>query len=194
MINGFTVVICFIATIYITSAVYADIFKYTDDSNAVCITNNLDSVPKKFRSSVKITKEDVLPSQQKLLPEVQQRTTDPPPASTQLQPQSEPQKESRDMSAEARKKYMKTGLVLTGIVAGYFILTWLTGSLGFPRIGMSAFLLIVLAGGVYLYNLYIKEMSATFSNLRKDALGMKKNIETRENKTEQMLNKLPGVE
>lgn len=194
MINGFKVLLCFIATLDITSAAYADIYKYTDDSNAVCITNNLDSVPKKFRSSVKVIREDVLPVQQKLLPEVQQRTTDPPPAKTQLLSQSEPQKENHPVAAETREKYLNTGLVLAGIVGGYFLLSRLSGSLGFPKIGVIAFLFLVLIGGVYLYNLYLKEMSAAFSDLRKDALGMKKNVETRENKTEQMLNKLPESE
>lgn len=192
--NGSTLLFIVITKCYMLSNAYADIYKYTDDSNAVCITNNLDSVPKKFRSSVKITKEDVLPSQQKLLPEVQQRTTDPPPANTHLMTQSEPQKENHAVSAEKQGKYINTALVLAGIVAGYFILKRLTGSLGFPRMGMIAFLFLVLTGGVYLYNLYLKEMSAVFSDLRKNALGMKKNVETRENKAEQMLNKLPESE
>lgn len=179
---------------YILSNAYADIFTYINNSHVVCITNNLDSVPKEFRSSVKVTKEEVSPEQQKLLPEVQQRTTDPPPANHQLQPLCDQRSENHHVAPENRVKYINTALVFAGIVGSYFLLSHLAGSLGFPRIGMIAFLLLVLTGGVYLYNLYLQEMSSAFRNLRKYALGMKKNVEARKNKTEQMLKKLPEAE
>lgn len=180
--------------LFVTSVAYADMYKYVDDTGSVVITNSIESVPKKYRTSMKVIKEEIPLSQQKLLPEVQKRKTDPTPSTQSIQTQRELQKESQGITADSREKYINTGFVLVAIIAGYFIMTRLTGSLGFTKIGMIAFLFLVLTGGVYLYNLYLKEMSAAFSVLRKDALGMKKNIETRENKTEQMLNKLPGVE
>jgi hypothetical protein len=45
-----------------------------------------------------------------------------------------------------------------------------------------------------LYNLYSKEMSAAFSDIRRNAFFRKKNVETKENKPEQMLKKLPEAE
>lgn len=180
--------------LFVTSVAYADMYKYVDDTGSVVITNSIESVPKKYRTSMKVIKEEIPLSQQKLLPEVQKRKTDPTPSTQSVQTQRELQKESQGITADSREKYINTGFVLAAIIVGYFIMTRLTGSLGFPRMGMIAFLLLVLTGGVYLYNLYIKEMSATFSKLRKDALGMKMNVETRESKTEQMLNKLPEAE
>ena len=79
-------------------------------------------------------------------------------------------------------------------MAGYFLLTRLAGSLGFPRIGTVIFLGVLLVGGVYLYGMYINEMRTVFDNLRNDAQIIKKNVETREQKTDQMLKKLPEAE
>ena len=178
----------------IVSPVGADMYKYVDDAGSVTITNNIDSVPKKYRASMKVVKEETPLSQQKLLPEIQKRKIDPTPSFQTAQPQSQLQKESSETTADKREQYINTGLVIAGLIAGYFILIRLTGSLGFPGTGMVAFVLLVLTSGAYLYKLYIQEMSATFTNLHKDAIGMKKNVETRENKTEQMLKKMPEAE
>lgn len=171
----------------------AELYKYVNDSGVPVITDQLETVPQKYRARMRVIKEDIPPAQQKLLPEVERRTTDPPPSAA-VQPQNTRQNENLGITAPDRNIYINTGLVLAGIVGCYFLLTRLCGSLGFPKIGMAAFLVIVLIGGVYLYNLFLKEMSSTFSDLRKDALGMKKNVETRENKTGQLLKNLPEAE
>lgn len=170
----------------------ADIYKYTDDSGSVCMTNTLNSVPKKYRSSMTVIKEES-PAQKTLLPQVQKRNSDPLPY-VAPQAQQAVEQEVKSDPVQNRQKYVRTGLIVAGIIAGYFLLTRLMGTLGFPRIGTLLFLALALVGGVYLYGLYIKEMKEVFGTLRKDAHNIKKNVESRESKTEQMLKKLPEAE
>lgn len=40
--------------------VHADFYKYTDNTGAVCISNTLDAVPKQYRSTMKIVRDDSL--------------------------------------------------------------------------------------------------------------------------------------
>jgi hypothetical protein len=165
----------------------ADMYKYTDDSGSVCMTNSLESVPKKYRGTMTVIREEK-PTQKKLLPEVQKRTTDP-------LPQAAPEPQSAVTSAPAtdtggnNRRNVTTALLAGGIVAGFFLLRWLGSAVGAPRTGLLLFLVLSLAGCVYLYNLYIVEMRSMFSGLRKDALNMKSNVESRQNKTDQMLKK-----
>lgn len=175
------------------SVALADIYKYTDDSGSVCITNTLQNVPKKFRSSMSVVKEDA-PVQKKLLPEVQKRTTDPVPSVQPAIHQKEQQNHAVPVPPDNRQKYINTALVIAGLVAVYFVLGKIFEYIGFQKVGIALFLLTVLLGGVYLYGLYIQEMSAIFGALRKDAHGIKKNVETRDLKTDQMLKQLDEKE
>ncbi len=172
--------------------VYADIYKYTDDTGSVCITNSLEKVPKRFRSSMTVVKEDVLQQsqQKKMLPEAQKRTTDPVSAPQGAQVQTEPQNEVQPLNNDSRKKFINTAAIIAGLVAIYFILGKISEYIGFQRVGTVLFLMIVLTGGVYLYGMYIKELSAVYASLRKDAQGVRQNVETRDLKTDQMLKQL----
>jgi hypothetical protein len=122
---------------------YADIYKYTDDSGSVCITNSLQNVPKKFRSSLFVVKEDV-PVQKKLLPEVQKVTTDPAPPVQSFMPQNEPQNQAFPIKPDNRRRNINTALVISGLTAVYFILGKVTDCIGFRRVGTVMFLTIVL--------------------------------------------------
>lgn len=159
-------------------------YKYTDDSGTVCLTNNLESVPKKFRSKMAIIKEDV-PKPAKPPPEAQKREryADPGSAVTNEQASSEIKK----TALEDKSRYIRTALIVVGVIAGFFILRWLGNTLGFPGVGTLLFLLVTLLGGIYLYRMYVSELSNVFGTLKKDAMNIRKNVETREQKTDQLL-------
>lgn len=175
--------------VFISSAAFADIYKYTDDSGSITITNSLQSVPKKFRSSMTMVKEDV-PVQKKLLPEVERRTTDPASAVQAVMPQIKEQNNALPLSSGDRKKYINTAVVIAGLVALYFLLGRVSHIIGFRRAWTALFLLLVLTGGVYLYGMYIQELRVVFGTLRRDALNIKKNVETRDQKTDQLLKQI----
>lgn len=171
--------------------VQADMYRYTDDSGSVCMTNKLDSVPKKFRKTMTVLKEE-LPAQQKMLPEVQKIDRDPAPYIAQGA--KEDPAASSAPPIDNRAKYARTSLVLAGIIATYFLLTKVAGAVGFRRLGTVFFLGVVLLGGVYLYGLYVNEIGKVFDSLSNDAKNIKKNVESREQKTDQMLKKMPEAE
>lgn len=163
-------------------------YKYQDESGAVSITNSLESVPKKYRKGMTVIKEDS-PYQNKLLP------TPPPKSPEQLRQSEEPAKPivqpAIEVTSSNRPKHIRVALIVTGLVLAGFVITRLSGSLGFPRLGMLVFLVIMIAGGVYLYGMYISELKSVFNGLRGNALSIKKNVETREQKTDNMLKQMP---
>lgn len=170
---------------------HADMYKYHDESGAVCITNSLDAVPKKFRKGMTVVKEDQ-PKQEKLLA--------PLPANVPAQKrEGDPQVQKSEQQAAAsaavaqsmsRAKYVRTALIIVAMIGACFVMGRLTSSLGAPRMGTVLFLTVVLTGGVYLYGMYVQELRTVFNGLRKDALNVKRNVETREHKTESMLKEI----
>lgn len=182
----FSAIVVFLLIIFALPLCYADMYRYTDDSGSVCITNSLESVPKKYRKAMTVVKEESA-SPKKLLPEVQKRTTDPLPQAGAHQ--SAIQEETSLQPVDNRPKYIRTALVVAAVVASFFLLGWIGRAIGAPRTGTLLFLLFTLVGGVYLYRLYVKELHTVFSSLRKDAINIKKNVETREQKTDQIMKK-----
>ena len=160
-----------------STAASADMYKYTDDSGAVCMTNSLESVPKKFRPKMTIIKEDA-PKPAKLLPEDKKRDRDPEPVPVVRNEQVSA--EAKHTGVEDKGRYVRTAVVAVGVIAGFFLLRWLGRTLGFPGVGTLLFLLVTLLSGVYIYRMYINELSNVFGTLKKDAMNIRKNVETRE--------------
>lgn len=159
-------------------------YKYTDDKGVVCMTNSLESVPKKFRSKMTIIKDDV-PKPAKHMPEAQNLDRDPEPVAEVRSEQSSGKAKQQAFAVKSR--YIHTALVVVGVIAGFFILRWLGNTLGLPGVGKILFLLVILLGGVYLYRLYIAELNTVFGSMKKDATNIRKNVETREQKTDQLM-------
>ena len=133
---------------------------------------------------------DEVPVQKKLLPEVERRTTDPTPTVQAVTPQIGEKSNPLPLSSGNRKKYINTAVVIVGLFAVYFILGRIFHIIGFRKAGTALFLLLVLTGGVLLYGMYVQELRAVFGTLRKDANNIKKNVETRDLKTDQMLKQI----
>lgn len=173
---------------------FADMYKYQDESGAVCITNSLDSVPKQFRKSMAVVREEV-PKQENLLAPLpakapaRARKSD----SQLLQGAAGVRQDATIQSTTqdgARTKHIKTALIVVAMICACFILSRLSSTLGAPRLGTVMFLAIMLAGGVYLYGMYVQELRSVFNGLRKDAFKIKNNVETREHKTDNMLKEI----
>jgi hypothetical protein len=174
-------------------------YSYIDKDGSVCITNKLEAVPAMYRASMKIVKEEDK-SRKKLLLDSPQGSNASRPAGVNAQqgtykqvvdalPDSSSSTTQRQAVSQSdnKGKYLQTALIAGIVIAGYFILGRITGSLGFPRVGTAIFILLLLVGGVYLYGLYITEMRAVFAAMRKDAINIQKNVESRGTKTDQLL-------
>ncbi|NTW99970.1 MAG: DUF4124 domain-containing protein [Geobacteraceae bacterium] len=187
--------VCFVmvSAVLLSVACHADMYTYVDAAGTVCMTNSMASVPKQYRASVTVVKEDT-PAQRKLLPEVQKLNRDPAPEAASVKQSYGDARAPELQQTGADRRFTRTLLVVAGIIAGYFILSRIAATVGFPRAGSALFLLMVLLGGVYLYGLYISEMRSVFGKLRTDAQGIKKNVETREQKTDQTLQQIKEKE
>jgi hypothetical protein len=79
---------------------HADFYKYTDNTGAVCISNTLDAVPKQYRSTMKVVRDDSLEKK-----DPGARRSSPPAASPS--PAGQPQKtapSSGSMPSEPQQK------------------------------------------------------------------------------------------
>jgi hypothetical protein len=163
-------------------------YKYRDESGTVCMTNSLESVPKKYRRSMTVIKEDT-GTGDKLLAPVPAAQSDPQrgaPAPAAMTPAAQPAVPASGM----RHIYLKAGLTVAGLVVAFLLLNRLGEGLGFRRAAMALFVTISLLAGVFLYRSYIREVSATFTGLKENARNIKKNVETREQKTDALSNQL----
>lgn len=165
-------------------SVLADMYRYQDESGSVCMTNNLDSVPRKFRKGMTIVRDEA-PGQSKLLPSAgkQQETKQ----LEDVAPLSTPTPVSPGTN---RERFIRTGLVVVAVVILCFVISRIAAAVSLQKIGTLLVLLLLLVGGVYLYGLYIQELRTVFDKLRGNALNIKKNVETRENKTDDLLKKI----
>jgi hypothetical protein len=167
-------------------------YKYVDDSGLACMTNSLQSVPKKYRTRMTVVKEESN-APKKLLPEVQITDRDPLPATTVTERRQQ-QPDTVKTPPGNSSRYMRTALLVGVMAAGYFLLTRVAGAMNAPKVGTLLFLGLVLFCGVYLYGLYINEISSVFGMMRRDALNIKRNVETRDQKSEQLLKQMHDKE
>lgn len=154
---------------------YADIYTYMDDSGTVCMTNSLGAVPKKFRKSMRVVKEE------------RPKTQKQPQAVGNSVPQAAPPEADASQPASVtmhkQDKYKKTGFVVGGFILLWYLLTKLPQGVGYQRTASVLLLFGALLSSVYLYRLYVEQMTAVYHELRTNALNIKKNVETREQKT-----------
>jgi len=173
-------------SLIITDFSHADMYKYQDETGAISITNTLEAVPKKYRRGMTVVREESA-APQKLLPPVQVK------AEKQEQvpvPQFE-QKSLQVQAAANRDRFIKTGIVVVGMLLACIALLKLATTLGCPGVGKVLFLTVVLLGGVYLYGIYVKELEAAYTGLKTNAMNIKSNVETREQKTDRLLKDMP---
>lgn len=175
-------------SLLVAAPAHADMYKYQDETGAVSITNDLNSVPKKYRRGMTVVREESA-TPQKLLPPVQPKAED----LTRTQgttPQIE-QKSAEVSPTANRARFIKTGIVIIGMLLACISLLKLAASLGYPGVGKVLFLTVILLGGVYLYGIYVKELEAAYAGLKTNALNIKSNVETREQKTDRLLKDAP---
>ena len=145
---------------------HADYYKYTNKRGAVCITNNLDSVPLKYRSTMKIIREETLAEKDKAMRLV---TPPEPPAAPAIGgfPQakaevapSEPQSTLGRMSA--RFPWFKPVLVACGIMLLFLIVRKLADVLPSPILAKVIYLAFFLGAFVFVYKSYADHLSNNY--------------------------------
>ena len=159
----------------------ADYYKYTDASGAVTITNKLDSVPQKYRSRLKVIKDDALSKQD-------------PGAGKQLQ--SEPAREESNAPQEAaapapaaqgkftelsaRYVWFTPLLYLAGILAAFLGVVKLASLVPSGQLSKLIYLSFFLGVFVFLYQAYVAHVVKDSLAVKEKAVAVMKKSMVRE--------------
>jgi len=179
----------------------ADFYKYTDKTGMMQMTNDLEAVPKEYRAKAIVIKEEIkkpdapgatalpaLPAQS--AEELNIEMSNYLKAQEQkraVAQQLAPEAEKKPTSWEIVQKYVISVLVVFAFLSLFIYMGKLCEVLRVRQFASVLRLLMFSMLIVYVYQLGVQRMTATFVGLKKDALAIKANIEGRENRTDQIL-------
>jgi hypothetical protein len=154
-----------------TPLALADIYKYVDRSGTVVMTDKSDTIPDRYRGKVTVIKDAPAAS-----PAVAPAATETPMTTPSVLPESQ-------ADATWHEKYLLPVGLVAGLVVGFFLIRKVFARIGHRRVGTVLLLCLALGVGILAYRLYLERMAETFSKLRTDVLNIKKNVETRGEKS-----------
>jgi hypothetical protein len=159
----------------------ADYYRYTDGTGTVCMTNTLDSVPRKYRASMKVIKEDVLDRKDKanrgLLPKAAPAPS-PAPQETASAPQVNGPAAAPVEKASALDRFTggtpwkKAALIVVGIVVLFLIVKKLTDLLPSAQLARVICIAFFLGTFVFLYKAYADHLTNSFTTIKARMIAM----------------------
>lgn len=202
-ITLFLVVLAGLTNVFLVHNSLAVVYKYVDKNGTESFTNSLDSVPEKYRKTAVIIKE--------------KRGREPkgPEAPTpENKPENRPDNKLENKpgnkgegAAEqegniskiirSAEEFVATGLFQAGAAVIVFLVLFIfagkIGSLlGFKDIGSIFRILLVLLLLVYLYSVYSKEVVNSFTTIKQEVRGIKKQSNEKDEKVRGILNDSPN--
>jgi hypothetical protein len=147
------------------SGACADFYRYTDGSGAVNITNSLDSVPKKYRSTMKVVREDPAPKKA-AVPETAQEPVSVTPVSQTVAPANAA---ARLDELSGRFPWLKPLLYLAAIVALWAVIIKVTSLLPSRLLGRVIYVAFAVGVVTFLYKSYAEHVVETTHKLKEDA-------------------------
>lgn len=155
----------------------ADYYRYTDNRGVICITNNLNAIPPKYRSTMKTIREDKPATKDK------ERLTQTPRAGSPSvrEPEGaghEPQAAAPSQSDSRLKQLMerfpliKLLLLIAGIVAAAIIIVKLTSLIPSPQLARLINIAFFLGLFVFAYKLYADNLVGNYFTIKTKVLGL----------------------
>ncbi|MBJ6726910.1 DUF4124 domain-containing protein [Geomesophilobacter sediminis] len=154
------------------STAFADLYQYTDRNGVVTVTDKLDSVPKKYRATMKVTREEP-----KAAPQLPTASSVEMGAAQEAAPSAAPPKATADAG---RRGWVTPVLVLVGLAAGFFIVLRLTRNLVSAQLAKVIYLVFFLGVSVFLYKSYAEHLVEGTLGMKQKVLGMFKKANARE--------------
>ena len=182
------VLLCLFALAPVPGAL-ADYYKYTDSSGAVSITNKLDSVPAKYRSSVKVITDDSLAKKdagaRKQLPQSDSAPEAPAAAPQQASSESAsqasaPAPEGKFQELSDRFPWFKPLVYLFAFVALLVAVIKLTSLVPSPILSKLIYVAFFLGVFVFVYKSYVEHMVESSRTIKDKAATMMKKSTVRE--------------
>ena len=158
----------------------ADYYKYTDSNGVVSITNKLESVPAKYRSTMKVVRE----APQKDAGAARQAEPQPEPAGAaepeQESAQAPDQPEGKFAQLSARFPWFKPLVYLAVIVVLFVVVLKVTSLLPSPLLAKAICVAFFLGVSVFLYKAYVAHLVEGTVKIKDNATNMMKKSMVRE--------------
>ena len=182
----FVMLVCLFAfNCALPSSLLADYYKYTDGHGVVNISNDLKSVPAKYRSTMKVVREEPK-KEQVQRPAVQAEAESEAVAAGREQtkvaaPESQPEEpQGRFSELASRFPWLKPLAYLAGIVALFVVMAKLTSKLSSPHLSKVIYISFFMGVMVFLYKNYVEHVVASTAKVKDAAVSMMKKSSNRE--------------
>jgi len=183
ILRNFLVMMFFFCVAFKTVPVaLADYYKYTDTSGAVNMTNKLDSVPQKYRSRMKVirddaqTKKDTGTSKQQQSAPPQEESSAPEASSTA--PAAE--NAGKFAALTARYVWFKPLAYLVAILASFLVVVKLTALVPSTQLSKLIYLSFFLGVFVFLYKAYVEHVVTDALAVKEKTITIMKKANARE--------------
>lgn len=159
---------------------FADMYQYTDSRGVVNMTNELKSVPQKYRANMTVIRE--APKKKEPAKQTQEQeqeasqTADP--AADAAAPAQAPQGRFAELSA--RFVWFKPLVYLVAIVAALLAVIKVTSQLSSPHLSKVIYLAFFMGVFVFLYKAYVSHMVDSTLKIKEKAVIMMKKSSVRE--------------
>jgi len=155
---------------------HADYYKYTDGSGTVCITNNRDTVPPKYRSTMKVIREETLDRKDKVKRPEPLRDASPVPATSVSPPEkaaaaAEEQTTTYGRLA-SRSPWFKPALFVGAVILLYLIVRKLAASLPSTLLARLVCIVFFLGVFVFIYVSYARYIGSSYTSIKTKMLSM----------------------
>lgn len=158
----------------------ADYYKYTDNRGTVNITNKLESVPARYRSTMKVVREE-----KKKAPAAEPQGTSgaeqqaAPALEQQAAPEPEQKPESSFTRLCGRFVWLKPLLYVIGAVVSFVMVIKVASLLG-PMLSKVIYLTFFLGVFVFLYKAYAEYVVTSSARIKENAVNIMKKSSNRE--------------
>lgn len=163
---------------------HADYYKYTDKSGAVCITNNLASVPARYRSTMKVIREETLAKKDKATRLETPREPSAAPAIAGSPQEKADVTPSEPLSTfgrlSARFPWFKPALFVSGAILLFLIVRKLADALPSALLAKVIYLAFFLGAFVFVYKSYADHLSNSYLTFKTKLITMFEKANRRE--------------
>jgi hypothetical protein len=162
----------------------ADYYKYKDDKGSICITNVLESVPRRYRATMEVIPDGA--PRKKVQTEQEQAKPAQPVADeqpTQISGRESPvpsRLSERFARLAERWPWLKPSAIICGMIAGFIIVIKLAGILPSPQMARLLYIAFFLGVFVFIYKSYVDYLVGGYLEIKHKFVTMFKNANERE--------------
>ena len=164
------------AHLYYILPAHANYYKYVDKTGAVCITNSRDSVPLKYRATMKVIREEALEKKDKgtrlETPHLDPPAPDPLSATEERKQDTPTAPESTFSRLSARFLWFKPVIVVCSILCVFLVVRKLSAILPSALLARLIYLIFFLGAFVFVYKAYVDQLSNSYFTIKSKFIAM----------------------